>query len=200
MTVERKTKDLDFENLTLHSVRLLRRSQLQIFLYKTYQSSNNPFSFPFVHSVDAMRSELISIIQRTKNTNQVNNTSQNKNSAVPHATQSQPENQNTFDTQTSTSNKNEKQPENPSALSFNPSTCTTITAGLSNADIEKIPEYQARILLKNYAESKGSKVSDDFYVKIPAKNLSSQIRLARDKISKQAAKTHVQMNPNAYHP
>ena len=91
MTVERKTKDLEFENLTLHSVRLLRRSQLQIFLYKTYQSSNNPFSFPFVHSVDAMRSELISIIQRSKNPNPTNHTSQDNNPPVPQITQSQPE-------------------------------------------------------------------------------------------------------------
>ena len=49
MTVARVTKALNFENLTLHSIRMLRRSQIQMLLYKKYHEIDNEFAFPFHH-------------------------------------------------------------------------------------------------------------------------------------------------------
>lgn len=197
MTVARKTKALDFENLTLHSVRPLRRSQLQLLLYQKYQSSSNPFSFPFIHIVDAMRKELTSIIHQRNSPinnppdddNKLSTNHADTSPVIPAVTQSQPEQENANE---SDPTKNQQQlTDNSFPLSFDPFTCTTITAGLSNADIDKIPESQARILLKTYAESKGTKVADTFHDKLSSKQLISQIRSARDLLSKQAANTGI---------
>ena len=77
---------------------------------------------------------------------------------------------------------NEKFPLQP----FDPASCHEITVGLSNSDISKFSEDQARAMLSKYAKYRGSTVPDDYMQNVPHQQLLSQLRSARDVLSKEA--------------
>ena len=87
-----------------------------------------------------------------------------------------------------------------SVVSFDPSKFTAITAGLSNTYIKKIPEEKARELLQQYATSRGSQAPQNFFTNLPSKQLTSQMRSARDMLSKIASKSTTKKLPGIRYP
>ena len=161
MTVARAAKELLFENLTLHSIRMLRRSQIQILLYKHYHETDHEFDFPFRHEMDAMRKHFYSILQ-----------------PIPPADSPQGPPEDPL--QGDSTHKN--------SMMSSDLNIKKITAGLSNADIVKIPPEQARHLLREYATSRGTTIPENYLSNVQPHQLILQLRSARDILSKEASK------------